>query len=69
VNLATRSRVELEDVAGEIWMGLMRGDTLAHLRARLEGEYDVAPATLAADIEDLLRALVADAMLREAEAA
>jgi Glycosyl transferase family 2/Coenzyme PQQ synthesis protein D (PqqD) len=69
LNLATRTRVELEDVAGEIWLGLMRGDTLAHLRARLEGEYDVAPATLAADIEDLLRALLAHGMLRGAGAA
>jgi hypothetical protein len=69
VNLATRTRVELEDVAGEIWMGLMRGETLADLRARLEGEYDVAPATLAADIDDLLRTLLANGMLRGAEAA
>ena len=69
LNLATRTRVELEDVAGEIWMGLMRGETLAHLRARLEGEYDVAPATLAADIEELLRALLAQGMLRAAGAA
>ena len=69
LNLAARTRVELENVAGEIWMGLMRGETLADLRARLEGEYDVAPATLAADVEDLLRALLANGMLRGAEAA
>lgn len=66
LNLATKLRLELEDVAGEIWMGLMHGETLADLRARLEDAYDVAPATLAADVEDLLRALLAQGMLRSA---
>jgi hypothetical protein len=69
LNLATRTRVELEDVAREIWMGLMRGETLVDLRARLEREYDVAPATLAADIEELLRSLLAQGMLRGTGAA
>ena len=69
VNLATRTRVELEGVAGDIWIGLMRGEPLAHLRARLEGEYDVAPETLAADIDELLRALLAHGMLRGVGAA
>jgi hypothetical protein len=69
VNLASRTRVELEGVAGDIWTGLMRGETLAHVRAQLEGEYDVAAETLAADIDELLRALLGDGMLRAADAA
>ena len=69
LNLATRARVVLEDVAAEIWMGLMRGETVMDLRARLAGDYDAAPATVAADLEDLLRALLAQGMLRSAGAA
>lgn len=69
VNLAARRRIELEDVAREVWIGLMRGETVAQVRTRLEGEYDVAAATLAADIDELLRALLAQGMLRAAEAA
>lgn len=64
VNLASRTRVELEDVAGDIWTGLMREETLARLRARLADEYDVPPETLAADIDRLLRTLLAQGMLR-----
>jgi hypothetical protein len=69
LNLATRTRVELEAVAAEIWASLMRRETLTELRARLGREYDVEPATVAADVEEFLRKLRADGLVRSAEPA
>ena len=69
VNLALRDRLELEAVASEVWIGLMRAETLTQVRTRLADEYDVAPETLAADVDQLLHGLLAQGMLRLAEAA
>jgi hypothetical protein len=53
----------LNQVAGRLWELLVAGEPLIEIQSCLEGEYDVAPATLEADVAATLRQLFDAALI------
>lgn len=56
----------LEPIGARLWNGLAMGRTVADVAVELEGEYEVTPATLRADLLDLLRDLAEKGLVEPA---
>ncbi len=67
IHLTTRGYYALDGVGAEIWFALQSGTSRDRLIEELAPRYAISPAVLAADLDRLLAAMQAEALIEELE--